>query len=653
MSNPTRAQARTMPVGQIRAALGPKTLNEESRSVEMTWSTGERGIRQGWEGSFYEELSMKSQHIRMSRAKNGLPLVDGHRSWDNDANIGIVEGIKLEKRDDGARVGFGVARFDTHELAQKRMESVKNGILRDVSVGYRVYKYERVEDVEEHGKKVPVYRAVDWEPIEISLVTAGFETTSKIRSGDNAGENEVLVEVAEQDSASVQTDPLSERTILGSTVMDEAVAPKVEQICAESVRSEAAAKERNRVSEIMKDCQRAGFSDLAQGFVDNGSSADAVRALLLEKLAERTANVPSASIVRDESETKFQAMSEAVCARANPQRFQVSEKSRPFMRYTLCDMIRELTGLKGSNLEVATNALTRAYQTTSSFPALLEDIQTKTLNAEYEANVGSFEPIVRRSTLPDFKPASRVRLGDMPDLLQLPEGAEFQIGESSDRSERIQLVTWGRKIGLSRQAIINDDLDGFSRLPTQFAMKVRNLEANLVYTILNTSPLMADGIPLFNRAGHGNQALAATVISVANLGLAIADFRRQSTETGMPLNLFPRYLVVPPAIEAVARQFTTLITPNNSALVNPYQGSFSLIVDPRLETMPGGSVTAWYLISDPSQVDTIELASLAGGENINIERMDDPNTLGVWWRAYVDRGVAPIDWRGMFKNLGV
>jgi hypothetical protein len=199
---------------------------------------------------------------------------------------------------------------------------------------------------------------------------------------------------------------------------------------------------------------------------------------------------------------------------------------------------------------------------------------------------------------------------------------------------------------------VNDDLDAFSRLPAQFALKARNLEANLVYGVLNTNANMADGQPLFNLAAHGNRAAANAVINVANIGIAIAQFRRQATETGMPLNLFPRYLVVPPALEAVARQYVTQITAAVSANVNPYQGVFSLVVDPRLETLAGGSITAWYLFCDPSQCDTIELASLAGGESVNVESVDDANSLGVWWRAYIDRGVKAIDWRGMWQNLG-
>lgn len=652
-------KTQRIPLGCFRAAVGPKTLNEDNRTAEIQWGVGQRGLRNGWEGRYYEELSMSPSHVRLGRAKGGLPFVDGHQAWDNDRSLGIVEDVRIKKGEDGNRFGFGVVRFDTHPLAEQRYQSVKNNILRDVSVGYRVYKYERGEDqVESDGSKTPVYRAVDWEPIEISLVTAGFDTTAKIRSEGEDIENECEIFDDNAVIDSVENDPLRERTIEKGASMPVDTAPIQEPVVtdAAAVAREAIEIERKRVSEITADCFRSGHPELAAGFVSEGVASDAVRAVLLEKLASRNANVASsrpAEIVRDESETRFSAMVEAVAHRANARLHKLSDNGRRFMSHSLADLARELTGKTGSAMAVVTDALTnRAYMSTSSFPNLLEDIQTKTLRAEIEAQVGSFEPFVRRSTLPDFKTASRARLGDMQDLIEMPEGAEFTIGESSDSREPIRLRTFGRKVGLSRQAIINDDLDAFSRFPTQFVTKLRNLEANLVYSILVNNANMSDGIALFNRPGHGNRSNANTVINVANLGLAIADFRTQVSETGMPLNIFPRFLVVPPALESVARQFVTALTPAASANVNPYQGVFDVIVDARLQLLAGGSVTRWFLIADPSQIDTIELASLAGGESVNLDRMDDPNSLGVWWNAYADRGAAPIDWRGMFDNLG-
>jgi hypothetical protein len=52
------------------------------------------------------------------------------------------------------------------------------------------------------------------------------------------------------------------------------------------------------------------------------------------------------------------------------------------------------------------------------------------------------------------------------------------------------------------------------------------------------------------------------------------------------------------------------------------------------------------------QIDTIELASLAGAEAIQTRRRDADDVLGVWWDAWVDRGVKAIDFRGMWKNAG-
>lgn len=643
-----------LPIMNMRAALSPgSTVDADKRTVDITWTTGARGLREYWGGRYFEELGMKPTNLRMTRAKRGLPLVDGHQAWDNDRNLGIVEGIKIEKGADGERLGFGVARFDTHELAQRRFESVQNGIMRDISVGYRVYKFERVGEADDgNGEMIPVLRAVDWEPIEISLVSAGFDADAKTRANEAVSENEVVI------SGSLETteqDPQNERSVENpevevASMPTENPAPVVEpKVNEEAVRSEAVKAERSRVKEITEDCERSGLSDLARGFIESGVSPDVARREILTKIAER--NVTSTGRVegiRDENETRHAAIVGAVLHRANPRVHKLDDNARRFMPYSLCDIARELTGEKGSNGQV----VERALQTTSQFTNILEDIQNKSLRMEYEALAPTFEPFVRRSTLQDFKSAARVRLGDTDDLVLMPENGEFPIGEQSDVSEKIQLATYGSRIGLSRQAIINDDLDAFSRLPAMFARKARNLEANLVYGVINANANLSDSVALFNTATHGNLAASNAAIAVASLGIGFRDMRLQTSEKGEPLNIVPRYLVVPPHLEGVARQYLGPIVPETNSNVNPWAPFLQLIVEPRLSTLATVSTTAWYLIADPMQIDTIELASLAGAEAIQTRRRDADDVLGVWWDAWVDRGVKAIDYRGMWKNAG-
>src|SRR3989339_485173 len=122
---------RELPMQMRQAAFQPATLNEADRTVELVWTTG-------------------------------APLLNSHSASDLVDVIGVVERAWLEGNE-----GRAVVRIDAGEIDVLR--KVKDGILRNVSVGYAVRKYQ----IEEGD--IPVYRAIDWEPMELSLVPIGAD----------------------------------------------------------------------------------------------------------------------------------------------------------------------------------------------------------------------------------------------------------------------------------------------------------------------------------------------------------------------------------------------------------------------------------------------------------------------------------------------
>jgi hypothetical protein len=59
---------------------------------------------------------------------------------------------------------------------------VREGILSNISVGYRVHKMVKIEDGED---KTPVYRVEDWEPYELSVVPIGADAGAVTRAQQN------------------------------------------------------------------------------------------------------------------------------------------------------------------------------------------------------------------------------------------------------------------------------------------------------------------------------------------------------------------------------------------------------------------------------------------------------------------------------------
>lgn len=159
-----------------RAVFMPDTVDEEKRTVELVWTSGARVLRGYWD-QFWEELSLDPKHVRMGRLNNGAPLLDSHSMYRVSDVLGVVESARLEKNRGVAVVRFAKAEDDPE--ADKVFRKVKDGILQNISVGYRVHKFEQTDGAD---GDIPIRLAVDWEPHELSIVPVGADDEAGFRS---------------------------------------------------------------------------------------------------------------------------------------------------------------------------------------------------------------------------------------------------------------------------------------------------------------------------------------------------------------------------------------------------------------------------------------------------------------------------------------
>lgn len=290
-----------------------------------------------------------------------------------------------------------------------------------------------------------------------------------------------------------------------------------------------------------------------------------------------------------ESEGYRRAIETAVVLRADPSaQFSEAEvtAAREFAGMSLMELSRDYlqrTGISTvgmGRLELAGAALGMRYgaMVTTDFANALSNAAAKRLRQAYLAAPQTFGPIVSRGTLPDFKDTNIIGLGDAPSLLLVRENAEFTYGAMSDSGMSYKLQTYGRIIAITRQAIINDDKRLFSRIPTQFGFKARDLESDLVWGIVISNPVMSDGNALFS-AAHGNLAPSGGAITVATIAAGRLAMSQQKSAEGGFIVVRPAYLVVGPAKETEAEQFLTAVNATQTSNVNPFVGKLQLIVD--------------------------------------------------------------------------
>ena len=422
----------------------------------------------------------------------------------------------------------------------------------------------------------------------------------------------------------------------------------------------ARAEERHRIATIHDAARKLGVAaSVADDLVARGVGVDAARAALIDAAAARDAQAETRPHVRtgglDASETRRAAVEAALLHRYDPGRFALSEPAREWRGLSLIEMARgwlEAEGVRVRGLsrdEIAT----RALHSTSDFPAILAGVTNKTLRNAYETAPRTYPAIARRTTVADFKLVHRLQLGEAPQLEKVNQSGEFKRGTIGEAQETYRIETFGKVIGITRQVLINDDLDAFTRVPALFGTSAATLESDVVWGIFTANPAMADGDALFH-ASHKNLAGTGAALDVAGLAKARTAMAQQRGLDGKTLlNVRPTYLVVPSALELTAEQLLAQnIVPAKAADVVPSSiRSLAVIAEPRLD--PASGAVPWFLVASPAAIDTIEYAYLEGQEGVALETRMGFDVDGVEVRARLDFGAKAIDWRGLYKNPGV
>lgn len=363
-------------------------------------------------------------------------------------------------------------------------------------------------------------------------------------------------------------------------------------------------------------------------------------------------------VTQDETKTYREGAALAIEHRKNPSA-KLHEKAVEFRGMTLVDMARDAVERAGhrtrgmSRQEIAVKAL----QSTSDFPAILENVITKTLRAGYAGTTRTFVPWTRQATLPDFKQVSRVQLSGAPNLLRVVEGAEYEFGTFGDGAEKYAVQKYGRIVHVTWETIINDDLNALTSIPQAFGASAGDLESDIVYGILNGNPNMADGEALFSVA-HANLGTAAALIDSVNpdptVASPVAEARKlmllQKGLEGRYITVRPRFLLVPPGLEEAALKVTNAAIiaarGNEANVIGP---TLTPITEPRLHD---GDADAYYFAAEPTTVDTIEYAYLEGNEGVFTETQAGFEVDGLKVKCRHVFGAKAIDHRGLFKNAG-
>lgn len=668
-----------MPVVRRDLQIVPNSWNEKARTVEVIWTRGAAVERYDWfrEEWWREELSLDPKHVRMGRLQAGASVLANHDSWGGmDRLVGRVVSASLEEGEGRATIKLS----GRDDLAGFRQD-VAEGIATWISVGYRVYEYEDVTTDEDRDQRKRAWRAIDWEPMELSFVLIPADAGAQVRSDSPIETNACLVRCAAT-AAAPAGDPTMTRTqpnpAAPASDPNRAAQPTPPAPPAEPVRSaeptppappaEPAAAdqvraERERCNLADELCTEHGLPDDLRRDLRNGvnggapPTVDEIRKLVLERLAKRSDDTfvgGPVAVTRDERDKVRSAATLALLHRAYPgvKQFELTPEARDFRGFSLREMARDV--LERSNVRTRgmspSEICSRALHHTSDFPKILGDVANKSMLMGFTAAPQTFWPFVRRVSATDFKDVHRLRIGEFPKLEKVNESGEVKYGTVGEGEEKYRLATYAKAIGITRQTLINDDVGAFTRIPQGYGWAAADVMADAVYGILITNANMGDGVALFH-ATHANLLTGAgSALALAGLSAGRAAMLKQKALDGKKhVMVTPKYLIVPVALLTTAEQLTASIVASTVSEVNPFKDRMIVIADPRLDV---DSAIKWYLAAEPGLVDTIEACFLEGEEGPRVEQRIGFEVEGLEIKVAMDFAAAPVEHRGLLRNNG-
>lgn len=421
---------------------------------------------------------------------------------------------------------------------------------------------------------------------------------------------------------------------------------------------------------VLERCERAGLG-LAQAreMIAASLTREQVLERIVDAKADRAADggeirpAGHASVTGDARDRQREGMTRALLAKTN----LAGGERNEFTSMSLREMARaslQAQGIvvRGGVMEFAGAVFAPAMasggmHSTSDFANILVNVADKAMLKGFTESPEVFERFTSVGTMTDFKATKRVGLDEFPILEKVEEGAEFTYGTMGDHAETAMLATYGKLFAITRQTIINDDLDAFSRVPMKMGRAARRTIGDLVFAVLTGNPNMSDGVALFH-GNHGNLASAAGVPSEASINAAITAMATQKdrSENAHALNIAPRFLIAPPKYRsAVLQALNSEYAPDDTAKAgtakmsnayNTVRNAAEPIFDPRL------SGNAWFMAADPTVHDTIEVGYLDGNPAPFLEQQAGWSVDGTEFKVRIDACATALAYQTLFKNAG-
>lgn len=280
----------------------------------------------------------------------------------------------------------------------------------------------------------------------------------------------------------------------------------------------------------------------------------------------------------------------------------------------------------------------REAMSTSDFPLLFADSLDRQLYAAYQATMPTWMNYARSATVNDFREVKRFATSGVRGLLQKTgELAEHKRRSQTETEYKYAVDKYEAGFALSWEAMINDDLDAFMRLPQDLAESVRDSEENFV------TELFADANgphASFYTAGNENIVTGNPALTRDALQSGITQLIKRVDDNGNPIVVTAVELVVGPGLALTAQQIIDAVeyravdAAGNETIIRGNGVGANLRVNLNywipVVASTANADTSWWLFANPNgQRPALEFGRLRGFEAPALyEKIPDMRRIG-------------------------
>jgi hypothetical protein len=682
-------------ISTITLSVRSETINEEARTVEAVISTDKPVEMYRWRG-FSAYRVFEILRVDGVELPDQVPLLESHARWSLDTVLGSIRGLVA---DDEAGQIRGTLHFaEGDDAAERAWNKVRQGHLTDLSAGYRILSEERVEPNtsatvkgrEYKAESVPVMVATRWQLKEGSLVAIGADSEAKVREHEadqnNINDEGRVAPVPNNEERNQMPDDITPVEEVREQAHDDQAAPpatpsetpnsapEAERTApdADTIRRE----ERERVRQIHKLAGEDTPASLVERCINDGLTVEQAGLLILRN-ERQTADDPVVPMVnRGEVSRADQVrgltaavfdiggMDLANMPGTEQDRERAADQIGSLRVRNFMDLMERAITLEGGSVSgMSDREIISRASTTSALSAVFTNsmnahaVQAMELAALTTGWCGAKE--VR-----DFKSNQLISLNVTESLQKVRRGGTAVAVGLDDENPAVQLARYGGRIIIDEQDIINDALGLLTELPQELLVEAMQIEADLVYSIILENGNWIDGTALFH-SDHDNYGTTSTALAKSTLQAGVGALRAQR-RNNKPLNIPPRWLIVPAALEFTAKELLKSTTNTGGTTTVPsynalgYSGidpviedrlGASGVMDPRTGSVRTGGAAYWMLAGARKTI----VRAYRRGTGRRPQVRTYPLSNGQWGMGidvHHDVGAAAADYRTMYFATG-